>query len=164
MQGYRTLLLYQRVGSLVIAFAQRHGRGFIFQDDNEPSHRARPVTDYLQWRSIRTMPWPLMSTDISHRTRMGYPRKICSETKSPSKDPRGAWYSTSRKILRVMIRRLNGSMRRCCIVWFAVTIEVVRHIIEGLWKLTWRLWDSPPCRQIMTWLLDDWWVFGCISN
>ena len=30
----------------VIPFTQRHGRGFIFQDDNARAHRARVVTEY----------------------------------------------------------------------------------------------------------------------
>ena len=39
--------LYYRDNVLVpyvIAFARRHGRGFIFQDDNARAHRARVVT------------------------------------------------------------------------------------------------------------------------
>ncbi|MEW8562533.1 MAG: transposase [Candidatus Thiodiazotropha sp.] len=49
----------------VIPFARRHGRGFIFQDDNARAHRARVVMEYLQRRNIRTLPWPAMSPDLS---------------------------------------------------------------------------------------------------
>ena len=49
----------------VIPFARRQGRGFVFQDDNARAHRARVVTNYLQRRNIRTLPWSAMSPDLS---------------------------------------------------------------------------------------------------
>lgn len=49
----------------VVPFARRHGRRFIFQDDNARCHRARIVTDYLQQQHITTLPWPALSPDLS---------------------------------------------------------------------------------------------------
>ncbi|XP_071097916.1 serine-rich adhesin for platelets-like [Haliotis cracherodii] len=49
----------------VVPFARRHGRRFIFQDDNASFHRARIVTDYLQQQHITTLPWPALSPDLS---------------------------------------------------------------------------------------------------
>ena len=48
-----------------IPFARGHDPGFVFQDDNTSTHRAKVVTEYLQRRNIRIMPWPAKSTDLS---------------------------------------------------------------------------------------------------
>ena len=56
--------VYYRVNVLapyVVPFARRHGRGFVFQDNNARAHRAKDVMNYLQRRNIRSLPWPAMS-------------------------------------------------------------------------------------------------------
>lgn len=114
-QYYRDNVL----GPYVAPFARRHGRGFIFQDDNARAHRARVVTEYLQRRNIRTMPWPAMSPDLSPiehvwdilgkrvRRRTPPPRTL-GELGTALEDE---W----RRIPQVTIRRLIGSMRRRCV-------------------------------------------------
>ena len=66
-QGRVTGVFYRDsvLAPYVIPFARRHCRGFVFQDDNARAHRARVVTNYLQRRNIRTLPWPAMSPDLS---------------------------------------------------------------------------------------------------
>ena len=106
----------------VIPFARRHDRGFVFQDDNARANRARVVTNYLQRRNIRTLPWPSMSPDLSPiervwdilgkpvRRRISQPRTL-GELGAALQDEWG-------RIPQVTIRRLIGSMRRGCIACY----------------------------------------------
>lgn len=50
---------------VVVPFAQRHGRGFIFMDDNGRPHWVRVVTDFLQLHQIYCLPWPSISPDLN---------------------------------------------------------------------------------------------------
>ena len=116
--GYRDNVL----APYVIQFARRHGRGFSFQDDNARAHSARVVTNYLQRRNIRTLPWPSMSpalSPIEHvldilgkcvRRRIPQPRTL-GELGAALLDELG-------RIPLVTIRRLIGSMRRRCIACY----------------------------------------------
>ena len=102
----------------VIPFAQRHGLSFIFQDDNARAHQARVVTDYLQRRNIRTLPWPAMSPDLSStehvwdilgkRVRRHSPQgRTLDELGAALQEEWG-------RIPQMTIRRLIESMRRRC--------------------------------------------------
>lgn len=60
--------LYYRdkmIREVVMPFAKRQGKDFIFQDDNAPAHRSRLVQDEWQGNNVRTLPWPAMSPDLS---------------------------------------------------------------------------------------------------
>ena len=106
----------------VIPFSRRHGRGFVFQDDNARAHRARVVTNYLQRRNIQTLPWPAMSPDLSPiehvwdilgkrvRRRIPQPRTL-GELGAALQDEWG-------RIPQVTIRRLIGSMHCHCIACY----------------------------------------------
>lgn len=67
VQGRVTGVYYRDhiLAPIVLPFAQRAGRRFIFQDDNARAHRVRVVNDYLQRHHIVHMPWPAMSPDLS---------------------------------------------------------------------------------------------------
>ena len=105
----------------VIPFARRHGREFVFQNDNARVHGARVVTNYLQRRNIRTLPWPAMSPDLSPiihvwnilrkrvRRRIPQPRTL-GELCALLQEEWG-------RIPQVTIRRLIGSMRCRCIAY-----------------------------------------------
>lgn len=41
------------------------GEGVIFQDDNDPKHRAHAVRDFLLENAIETLPWPAQSPDLN---------------------------------------------------------------------------------------------------
>ena len=123
-QGRVTGVYYRDnvLATYIIPFARRHGRGFVFQDDNARAYRARVVTNYLQRRNIRTLPWPAMSPDLSPiehvwdifgkrvRRRIPQPRTL-GELGAALQDKWG-------RIPQVTIRRLIGSMRRRCIACY----------------------------------------------
>ena len=43
---------------IVVPYARRHGKAFIFHDDNARAHRACVVQDHIRFRGITTLPWP----------------------------------------------------------------------------------------------------------
>ena len=100
----------------VIPFAQRHGPRFIFQDDNARAHRARVVTDYLQRRNIRTLPWLAMSPDLSPIEHvwdiLGKRVRRCTPQPRTLGELGAALQEEWGRIPQITIRRLIGSMRR----------------------------------------------------
>ena len=92
------------------------------QDYNARTHRARVVTDYLQRRNIRTLPWPAMSPDLSPiehvwgilgkrvRRRTPQPRTL-GELGAALQEEWG-------RIPQITFQRLIGSMRRRCIACY----------------------------------------------
>lgn len=123
-QGRVTGVYYRDnvLASYVVPFARRHGRGFIFQDDNARAHRARIVTDYLQRQNIRTLPWPAMSPDLSPIEHVWdiLGKRVRRRTPQPrTLDELGAALQEEwGRIPQVTIRRLIGSMRRRCIACY----------------------------------------------
>ena len=106
----------------VIPFARRHGRGFVFQDDNAGVHRARVVTNYLQRRNIRTLPWPAMSPDLSPIEHvwdiLGKRVRRCIRQPRTLGELCAVLQEEWGRIPQVTIRRLIGSMHRRCIACY----------------------------------------------
>ena len=119
-QGNMTGVYYRDniVEPIVVPFAQRHGPGFVFQDDNARPHRARVVLDHLQRRQINNLPWPARSPDLSPiehlwdilgrrvRGRQVPPRTLGQLAQALQEE----WH----QIPQNAIRRLILSMRRRC--------------------------------------------------
>ena len=119
-QGNMTGVYYRDnvLEPIVVPFAQQHGPGFIFQNDNARNHRARVVLDHLQRRQIDTLPWPARSPDLSPIEHLWdiLGRRVRSRQPPPRTLPQlaQALQEEWQRIPQNAIRSLIMSMRRRC--------------------------------------------------
>ena len=72
----RNRYLQEVIHPSVIPELQRIGAAAMFQDDNDQTHRARVVTDFLWQHNVNRMDWPPYSPDlnpIEHALTMPHP-------------------------------------------------------------------------------------------
>ena len=115
-EKYRQILIHNAVPS----GKRLLGRGFIFQQDNDPKHTAKIVKKYLKNRAndhtLEVLDWPSQSPDLSPIENLWQILDTATKNRKPSSEEqlfevlKAAWA----KIDSVVLKKLVRSMKQRC--------------------------------------------------
>lgn len=92
----------------------RMGQNFIFMHDNDPKHKSKLVTDYLEKRNINVLDHPPQSPDLNVIEHL--------------------WDEIGRKLLEKNIRNKNDLKNEINTLWNEMSQDVTKKLVESMPK------------------------------
>jgi hypothetical protein len=103
--------------NVMLPYAKRFlGRGFIYQQDNDPKHRATEVQEWFRRRRVTLMEWPSQSPDLNIIEPLWEELQRCLANKRTTNTAQkfAQLEEEWKKISQSTINALINFMPRCC--------------------------------------------------